>query len=46
MGPAIFGEIKTGPGHNKMKYDAAVLVGMTDDTPDTTLRFQLEYEIY
>ena len=46
MGPAIFGEIKTGPGHNKMKYDAAVLVGMTDDTPDATLRFQVEYEIY
>lgn len=46
MGPAVFGQFKTGPGNNKIKYDAAVLVGMTDDTPDTTLRFQLEYEIY
>lgn len=46
MGPAIFGQFKTGPGNNKIKYDAAVLVGMTDDTPDTTLRFQVEYEIY
>jgi high-affinity iron transporter len=43
LGPAVFGEYKN--GKNKIKYDAAVLVGVTDDTPDTTLRFELEYEM-
>ncbi len=44
LGPAIFGTLKTGT--NKFKYDAAVLAGVTDDTADYTLRFQLEYEMY
>ncbi|HSC76159.1 MAG TPA: FTR1 family protein [Pseudomonadales bacterium] len=43
LGPAIFGEYKL--NHSKIKYDAAILVGVTDDTPDETLRFALEYEM-
>lgn len=43
LGPAVFGTIKS--GQHKFKYDAAILAGVTDDTPDTTLRFQVEYEM-
>ncbi len=43
LGPAVFGQWRS--GHHTLKYDAALLVGVTDDTPDTTLRFQLEYEM-
>ena len=43
LGPAIFGEFKS--GEHKFKYDAAILAGVTDDTPDTTFRFQVEYEM-
>jgi hypothetical protein len=39
----VFGQWRS--GHHKLKYDAALLAGVTDDTPDTTLRFQLEYEM-
>lgn len=42
-GPALFGTARLPSGH-KLKYDGAVLFGVTDDAPDTTLRFQLEYE--
>ena len=45
IGPAFFGQILTGP-RNKLKYDAAVLFGGNKDTPDTTVRFQIEYELY
>ena len=45
IGPAFFGQIFTGP-RNKLKYDAAVLFGVNKNTPDTTVRFQIEYEIY
>jgi hypothetical protein len=30
----------------KVKFDAAVLFGLNRNTPDTTIRFNLEYEIY
>lgn len=43
LGPAIFGSAKL-PSGQKFKYDGAILLGTTDETPDTTLRFQLEYE--
>jgi len=44
LGPALFGQILTGT-RSKLKYDAAVLFGLNKNTPDTTLRFQIEYEI-
>jgi hypothetical protein len=45
VGPAFFGQILTGAS-SKLKYDAAVLFGLNKNTPDTTLRFQIEYETY
>lgn len=45
VGPAIFGTMKA-DGINKIAYDAALLVGVTDDTADYTFRFQVEYEMY
>lgn len=46
LGPALFGEVKAGHGHDKIAYDAAFLVGATDDTADYNLRFSIEYEMY
>ncbi len=43
LGPALFGTARLASGH-KVKYDGAVLFGASDDAPDTTVRFQLEYE--
>ena len=45
IGPAFFGQIYTG-ARSKLKYDAAVLFGLNKNTPDTTVRFQIEYELY
>lgn len=45
IGPALFG-VKRLVGGNKLAYDAAVLAGINDAAPDTTLRFELEYEMY
>jgi hypothetical protein len=44
IGPALFGQVLTG-ARSKLKYDAAVLFGLNKNTPDTTVRFQLEYEL-
>lgn len=44
IGPAFFGQIVPGPRH-KLKYDAAVLFGLNHNTADTTVRFQIEYEM-
>ena len=44
IGPAFFGQVVLGARH-KIKYDAAVLFGLNRNTPDTTIRFNLEYEI-
>ncbi|AYH46102.1 hypothetical protein [Azoarcus sp. DN11] len=43
VGPAIFGKLPLG-GHQALKYDVGFLFGMTDATPDHTLRTKLEYE--
>jgi hypothetical protein len=43
LGPAIFGKIKIGPGQ-AIKYNAAILFGLTDGSPRTTFRVQTEYE--
>jgi hypothetical protein len=45
IGPAFFGQVPVG-GRNKLKYETAVLFGLNRNTPDTTVRFQIEYEIY
>ena len=45
IGPAFVGQIFTG-ARSKLKYDAAVLFGLNRNTPDTTVRFQIEYELY
>lgn len=45
IGPALFGQARMS-GNNKLRYDAAVLFGVTGETPDVSVRFQIEYEIY
>jgi hypothetical protein len=45
IGPAIFGVKKLANG-NKFGFDAAYLVGINDNAPDRTFRFQIEYEMY
>ena len=42
-GPALFGQFRLG-GRQVIKYNAAVLVGLTDAAPRHTLRLQAEYE--
>jgi high-affinity iron transporter len=42
VGPAAFGKFRTQDG--AFKYELGLLFGLTDETPDTTLRFLLEYE--
>lgn len=44
IGPAFFSEAARG-GRNKLKFDAAVLFGVNRNTPDTSIRFNPEYEI-
>jgi hypothetical protein len=45
IGPAFFGRTSLGDG-KALKYNAALLGGLTRNTPNTTLRFQLEYEFF
>lgn len=44
IGPAILGRLKTA-GRQRLNYNAGLLFGVTDSTPDYTLRFKLEYEL-
>jgi hypothetical protein len=44
IGPAVFGRLKTAGGQ-RLNYNAGLLFGVTDGTPDYTLRFKLEYEL-
>jgi hypothetical protein len=43
VGPAIFGKVKVGQ-HQAVKYNAALLFGLTDASPRHALRVQAEYE--
>jgi hypothetical protein len=43
LGPSIMGKLRTGE-RAAFKYEAALLFGLTEDSPDTTVRFLLEYE--
>jgi high-affinity iron transporter len=42
LGPAMFGKFRTADG--AFKYELGLLFGLTDETPDTTVRFLIEYE--
>jgi FTR1 family protein len=42
LGPAMFGRLRTPRG--AFKYELGLLFGLTSETPDTTVRFLLEYE--
>jgi len=44
IGPAFFSRTVLGP-RNKIKFDAAVLFGLNRHAPNTTIHFNLEYEI-
>jgi len=44
VGPSMLGKLRQGDSRHAFKYEAALLFGMTDVSPDTTLRLQLEYE--
>ena len=43
IGPAVFGKIGLG-GKQAIKYNAALLYGVSDGAPDHTFRMQAEYE--
>lgn len=43
--PAFFGVANLGNA-TSLRYDAAILTGMARGTPDTTFRFQQEYEFF
>lgn len=43
IGPALFGKVKLG-SHQSVNWNAAVLRGLTDATPRTTVRVQTELE--
>lgn len=45
VGPALFGTLSLGNA-KKIRYNAALMGGLTRGTPDTTVRFQLEYEFF
>lgn len=45
FGPAVFGKINL-PAHQGIKWNAALLKGLTDATPTSTFRLQVEYEYY
>jgi high-affinity iron transporter len=42
LGPAVFGKVRTAGG--AIKYEAGLLFALTGETPDTTVRFMVEYE--
>jgi hypothetical protein len=44
LGPSLLGKMRGAEGHGALKYEAALLFGITRESPDTTLRLQVEYE--
>jgi high-affinity iron transporter len=42
LGPAMYGKLRTAGG--ALKYELGLLFGLTDQTPDATVRVMLEYE--
>jgi FTR1 family protein len=43
IGPSLLGKVRARES-SAIKYEAAVLFGLTQDSPDATVRLQLEYE--
>jgi high-affinity iron transporter len=43
-GPSLLGKLPGMSDYGGFKYQAALLFGLTSDSPDATLRLQLEYE--
>jgi hypothetical protein len=43
LGPSVMGKLRSGQ-RTAFKYEAAVLFGLTEESPDNTVRFLLEYE--
>lgn len=43
-GPAMFGKIPLGQGREAIRYNAAWLIGTTQNVSDHTFRLQIEYE--
>lgn len=43
VGPSLLGKVRARQ-HSAIKYEAAVLFGLTHDSPDATVRLELEYE--
>jgi len=43
IGPSLLGKVHARE-HSAIKYETAVLFGLTHDSPDATVRLQLEYE--
>jgi len=46
IGPAVLGKTRVGQGRAGFAWQAAVLGGLTNDTPDVTVRFLIEAEFY
>lgn len=44
LGPALLGKVRTASGTGAWRYEAALLFGLTKDSPHSALRLQLEYE--
>jgi hypothetical protein len=42
LGPVVSGTLKS--SHNKFGYELGVLFGVTDESPDSTLKAKIEYE--
>ena len=42
LGPGLYGKFRTDDG--AVKYELALLFGLTDETPSETVRFMIEYE--
>jgi hypothetical protein len=43
LGPSLLGKLRTGD-RSALKYEAAVLFGLTQAAPDTAVRLSLEFE--
>ncbi len=46
IGPALLGKARIGAGHTGFGWQAGVLAGLTDDSPDFTVHFLIEAEFY
>lgn len=45
LGPVLLGDIKFGEGR-RLRWEFGVIVGLTDESPDQSFRFLVEYEFF